>query len=293
MTEPSISGSTALICLLGHPVAHSISPKMHNLSFAKLGLDYAYLAFDVTPEHLGDAVAGLKSIGCRGWNLTMPLKTAIIPYLDELSPAARLSGSVNTVVNHNGKLSGHTTDGVGYMDSMKDAGFDITGCHMTLLGAGGAATSICAQAALDGVPSITIFKRKNSTFQKTVDFADAVSSATGCRIQVADMADRTAMKESIDTGGILVNATSVGMGEDDTSLVPKEFFHEGLIVSDIIYHPARTRLLREAQSCGCDAVNGMYMLLFQGAAAFYLWTGQKMPTEYIKKTCFLQEDENK
>ena len=159
MNHP-ISGSTGFACLLGHPVSHSISPAMHSAAFDLLDLDYVYLAFDITEDRLKETVDGLKAMHCLGWNLTMPLKTAIIPYLDELSEASTLSHSVNTVVNDGGRLIGHTTDGVGYMDSLKDAGFSIDGGRMVLLGAGGAATSICTQAALDGVKEIFLFKRK-------------------------------------------------------------------------------------------------------------------------------------
>lgn len=278
-----------LICLLGHPVAHSISPKMHNLAFAKLGLSYAYVTYDVTPEQLPDILDTLKALGCRGLNLTMPLKTAILPYLDKMSRTVRLSGSANTVVFEDGKLIGHTTDGAGYMRSLKDAGFDIIGQSMTLLGAGGAAASICAQAALDGVASITILKRKNATFPQAESFAASVQKATGCRVQVMDIADESAMKKSIAESKILVNATNVGMGTDDTSLVPKEYLHKDLIVSDIIYHPAATRLLKDAAACGCSTINGTYMLLFQGAAAFRLWTGKKMPVKDIKEAGFMKK----
>ena len=178
MIHHPISGSTGYACLLGHPVSHSISPAMHNAAFAELGLNDVYLAFDITEDHLEETIKGLKATGCIGWNLTMPLKTAVIPFLDELSQASRLSGSVNTVINDHGKLIGHTTDGVGYMDSLKDAGYSIIGEHMVLLGAGGAATSICTQAAIDGVKKITMFKRKNAGFPQTKAFADMISRET-------------------------------------------------------------------------------------------------------------------
>lgn len=146
-----ITGHTVLTALLGSPVAHSISPMMHNEAFRQLGLDYAYLAFDVDLAHLKDAVDGLKILNCRGFNCTMPHKTLICEYVDHLSQAASLIGAVNTVVNDNGILTGHNTDGIGYMQSVSAAGFDIIGEEMTLLGTGGAATAIAVQAALDGV----------------------------------------------------------------------------------------------------------------------------------------------
>lgn len=281
-----ISGLTGLTCLLGHPVSHSISPAMHNSAFSLLHLDYAYLAFDVTEDQLPAAVAGLRAINAKGWNLTMPLKTAIIPYLDELSEAAALSNSVNTVVNDNGRLIGHTTDGAGYMDSVRDAGFDIIGKSMVLLGAGGAATSICSQAALDGVSTIYMFKRKNATYASAQAFADLVTGRTHCKVILQDMNDADALASAIAKSDILVNATNVGMGDSHDTLVPKEMLRPELIVSDIIYHPAMTPLLRDAAQVGCPYFNGKYMLLFQGARSFRLWTGEDMPTEQIKSMLF-------
>ncbi len=285
--DTAISGSTQLLCLLGHPVAHSISPRMHTLAASKLGLDYAYLAFDITEEQTPDAVAALKLLRCRGYNLTMPLKRAVIPLLDELSPASKLCNAVNTVVNDDGHLTGYTTDGIGFLDALHDQGCDISGGKMTILGAGGVATPMIAQAALDGVKEIAIFKRKNDTFGQTVDFAKRVSEGTSCEVSVHDMADTEDMARQIAESQILVNATNVGMGEDDTSLVPPSMLRSGLIVFDAIYHPLETRLLREAKEAGATAINGEGQLLFQGAASFKLWTGQDMPIDFIKETCFL------
>lgn len=150
-----ITGHTRLTALLGSPVAHSISPLMHNEAFRQLGLDYVYLCFEVTEDTLSEAVCGLKACGIRGFNLTMPNKNKIVSLLDELTPAARLIGAVNTVVNDQGHLIGYNTDGIGYMRAVRDAGHNILGKTITVMGAGGAATAICAQAALDGVEKST------------------------------------------------------------------------------------------------------------------------------------------
>ncbi len=283
-----ITGKTKLTALLGSPVSHSISPQMHNESFRLLGLDYVYLAFDVKPECLKDAVYGLKAAGICGFNLTMPLKVHILPYLDELTPAARLAGAVNTVIVKGGKLIGHTTDGVGYMRSVSDAGYDIIGKKMTLLGAGGAASAICVQAALDGVSSIDMFKRKNGSWEKAAGFCQHVAAETGCRIRLLDIDNAGLLADSISDSAILTNATSVGMAPDnaDSPLPDPTMLHKGLIVSDIIYNPRETLLIRQAKGQGCACFNGMYMLLYQGAAAFSLWTGQEMPTEAIKRKYF-------
>lgn len=288
--EYTIDGKTILTGLLGHPVAHSISPKMHNEAFQKLGLNYCYLAFDILPDQLPSALDGMKAMNIRGFNLTMPLKTAVIPYLDELSQASLLSNSVNTIINDNGKLIGHTTDGIGYMNSVKDAGVDIIGKKICLLGAGGAATSICTQAAIDGVSEIILCKRKNASYDSVVAFAHKVSQATNCYVHVIDMNDTRLLAQEIANSYILINATNVGMGTDAHSPIPKEFLRPDLIVSDIIYDPRMTTLLKDAAEMGCTYFNGMYMLLFQGAESFRLWTNHMMPIEHIKKICFTQED---
>ena len=283
-----ITGHTVLTGLLGSPVAHSISPMMHNESFKVLGLDYAYLAFDVDTDHLKTAVDGLKALGVRGFNLTMPDKNLMAAYCDRLSPAAEIIGAVNTVVNDNGILTGHTTDGTGYMEAAKDAGYDLTGKTMTLLGGGGAATAICVQAAIDGLEKIHVFNRKDLFFQRLQSLVDTINERTHCRVLLHDLADTHALADAIGESHILTNATSVGMAPDtDACLITDPaLLRPDLIVSDVIYNPRETRLLKMAKKAGCPTFNGMYMLLYQGAAAFKLWTGQDMPIAHIKEKYF-------
>ena len=283
-----ITGKTVLTGLLGSPVAHSISPKMHNEAFRVLGLDYIYMAFDVDTEGLADAVKGLKALGARGFNLTMPDKQKMLEYCDVLSPAARLSGAVNTAVIEDGILTGHTTDGIGYLDAAKDAGYDLTGGVMTMLGGGGAATAVITQAALDGLKEIRIFNRPGANYQKLEKLKDALNRDTACKVSLCELADRRALYESIESSTILTNGTSVGMGDDREGclITDPDVLHKELIVSDMIYHPARTKLLQLAQERGCRTFNGLYMLLYQGAASFKLWTGQEMPTAQIKAKFF-------
>lgn len=285
----TITGHTKLTGLLGSPVDHSISALMHNEAFHLLSLDYAYLCFDVTENTLPDAVNGLKACGIRGFNLTMPCKNRIVELLDELSPSARLIGAVNTVVNENGRLIGHNTDGVGYMRSVKDAGHNIIGKTMTLMGAGGAATAICAQAALDGVSSIHVFARRTSRFwDRTQALADTINRTLPCRVLLHENEDLHALKNAVSESAILVNATSVGMAPNTEAsiITDTSLFRPELIVSDVIYNPRKTRLLQEAEKAGCPVFNGMYMLLYQGAEAFRLFTGKEMPTETIKEKFF-------
>lgn len=284
----NISGHTGFTGLLGSPVSHSISPAMHNASFEALGLDYVYLCFDVGTDGLKTAVEGLKTLGVKGFNCTFPDKNEMCNLSDELSPAAKLIGAVNTVLNHNGKLIGHNTDGIGYMMSVKDAGYDIIGKKMTLLGAGGAASAICAQAALDGVKEIDVYSIKDQFWDRAVGLIDNINKNTDCKANLYEFSDTTAFKKSVSESAILTNGTSVGLApkEDNCPVSDTSVFREGLIVSDVIYNPRETKLLRLAKEAGCSTFNGMYMLLYQGAEAFKIWTGKEMPVEDIKKRFF-------
>lgn len=287
MTE-RITGHTVLTGLLGSPVAHSISPMMHNESFRQLNLDYAYLAFNVGTDNLKAAVEGLKTLGARGFNLTMPDKNLMCEYADHLSPASVLTGAVNTVVNDNGILTGHTTDGSGYMQAARDAGFDLTGKNMTLLGGGGAAASVCVQAALDGVKEITVFNIKDQFFSRLCTMVDNINKTTSCRVSLYDLEDKTMLKQAVENSYILTNATSVGMSPETDQCIINDtsLFRPDLIVSDVIYNPLETKLLRMARERGCPTFNGLYMLLYQGAEAFKLWTGHEMPVQIIKEKFF-------
>lgn len=284
-----ITGHTRLTALLGSPVAHSISPLMHNESFRQLGLDYVYLCFDVNESTLSSAVHGLKACGIKGFNLTMPNKNKIVELIDELSPAAKLIGAVNTVVNENGRLIGYNTDGTGYMQSVKDAGYNIIGKNITIMGAGGAATAICSQAALDGVEKIHIFARRSSRFwDRTQKLIDTINTTLSCKAELHEQEDTRTLRTSIGESTLLLNATSVGMAPNTEASVITDpsFFTEDLIVSDVIYNPKETMFLRLARQAGCQTFNGMYMLLYQGAEAFRLWTGKEMPVASIKEKFF-------
>ena len=288
MSTP-ITGHTGLTALLGSPVAHSISPMMHNESFRYHNLDYVYLCFDVNEEGLAIAVDGLKKIGIRGFNLTMPNKNKMVELVDHLSPAGELIGAINTVVNDDGILTGHNTDGVGFVRSLEDAGHNVIGKTMTMLGAGGAATAICAQAALDGVKCIHIFARTTSRFwNRTAEFVKKINETTNCQTILHDNEDKEALRQALDESALLVNASSVGMAPNtDASLIEDpSYFHQGLIVYDAIYNPRETKLLRLAREAGCETCNGLYMLLYQGAEAFRIWTGKEMPIDLIKEKYF-------
>ena len=197
-TFPVIDGHTKLTGLLGSPVSHSISPLMHNEAFRLLNLNYVYLCFDVPEANLADTVKGLRCMNIAGFNCTMPDKTKICELIDDLSDAARMIGAVNTVVNKNGRLVGHNTDGIGYMQAVKEAGHDIIGKEMTLLGAGGAATAIAVQAALDGVSTLHIFNRKGRSWERALKLADTINANTSCKATVSDLADEASLRQALE-----------------------------------------------------------------------------------------------
>ena len=286
-----INGHTELIGLIATPIRHSKSPTMHNEAFAKLGLDYAYLAFEVGNDQLEDAVKGFKALGVKGYNVSMPNKTVIGKYLDELSPAAQLCGAVNTVVYEDGKLTGHITDGIGYMRSLQDKGFDVIGNKITVVGAGGAATAICIQAALDGVKEIAIFNRKDEFWERAQQNVKNINEQTNCKATLYDLADKEALRREIADSYLFANATGVGMKPlEGQMVIPDEsYLRPDLIVTDVVYIPTKTKLLEVAESVGCQYMNGLGMMLYQGAAAFKMWTKQDMPIEHIKEILHIED----
>lgn len=288
--EPRITGHTELIGLIATPIRHSSSPKMHNEAFAKLGLDYAYLAFEVGNEQLEDTVKGFRAMNVRGCNVSMPNKTVVHKYLDKLSPAAELCGAVNTIVNDNGVLTGHITDGVGFMTSVADAGFDPIGKKVTIVGCGGAGTAIQIQAALDGVAELAIFNIQDACFERAKQTVKDINEKTNCKATLYDLADTEELRKQIADSYMLINATGVGMKplEGQTYIKDASMLRPELIVCDVVYSPAKTALLELAESVGCQTLNGLGMMLFQGAAAFKLWTGHEMPIDHIKEVLNLK-----
>ncbi len=280
-----ITGHTELIGLMAYPIRHSSSPAMHNEAFAYLGLDYAYLAFEVDNDTLEDAVKGLRALKMVGSNVSMPNKTVVHKYLDKLSPAAELCGAVNTIVNENGVLTGHITDGIGYMKALKDNNIDVIGKKMTIVGSGGAATAIEVQAALDGVAEMSIFNIKDKFWDNAQETVKKISERTSCKVALYDLADLDKLKEEIADSYLFANATGMGMKplEGQTYIPDKSFFRPDLIVTDVVYSPRETAMLKMAKEVGCKTMNGMGMMLFQGAAAFEMWTGKEMPIEHMKE----------
>ena len=264
--------------LLGHPVAHSKSPLMHNTAFELLGLDYTYELFDVKEDEMEEAFAQLKEVGIKGFNCTMPDKIKAYELADELSPAAKLIGACNTVVNDNGKFVGHNTDGIGFVSALSNKGFDIKNKKMTILGCGGAALAIIVQCALDQAKAIDVLCIKDKFFDNAKEFTNKVATQTGCDIKLIEMTDES-IKQSISTSDLLANATPVGMAPNvDGCLVPDpSYIKPDMYVMDIIYNPLETKLYKMAERRGATVLNGIDMLYYQADAAFKLWTGHSFP----------------
>ena len=241
-----ITGHTELIGLMAYPIRHSSSPAMQNEAFAKLGYDYAYLAFEVGADEIEDAVK-----------------------------------------------AGHITDGIGFMSALKDNDIDVIGKKMTIVGAGGAATAIEIQAALDGVAEITIFNRRDEFWDRAVSTVEKINTKTSCHAVLYDLADLDKLKAEMDDSFIFVNATGVGMKPlEGQSVVPdKSYFRPELIVIDVPYSPLETKMRSMAKEVGCKTMNGLGMMLFQGSAAFELWTGEPMPIEHMKEILHISYDD--
>lgn len=281
--ESRISGHTGLLALIGSPVAHSGSPMIYNYGFERLGLDYVYVAFDVKAHEVKDAIAAMRTFRMRGCNVTMPDKNEAVKYVDELSPAARIVGAVNTIVNDKGRLKGYITDGEGAVSSLRDNGVDVKGRKIVVAGAGGAATAIQVQCALDGAREIAIFNRTVARAEETAQTIRR--EMPSCIVNVYDIADVAKMTAEIRTSEILINATNVGMRPMEEESIVKDLnaFHPGLTVLDAVYEPVETRLLREAKAAGCHCIGGKAMLLWQAAAAFRLYTDLDLPVEELKE----------
>ena len=288
-----ITGHTELIGLLAYPIRHSSSPAMHNAAFAKLGYDYVYLAFEVGDDEIEDAVKAIRTLKLKGANVSMPNKTIVGQYLDELSPAAKLCGAVNTIVNDNGHLTGHITDGIGFMLSLKDNDIDAIGKKMTIVGTGGAATAIQVQAALDGVSEISIFNKKDKFWDRGVETVEKINENTACKAVLYDLDDTDRLRKEMADSYLFVNATGVGMKPlEGLSVVPDaSYFRPELIVVDVPYSPLETVMRKTAKEVGCKTMNGLGMMLFQGSAAFELWTGEPMPIEYMKEILNISYDD--
>ena len=264
--------------LIGNPVSHSLSPLMHNAAFKALGIDGHYQLFELKAEEVESFLRSLNQRGVCGLNVTIPYKEKVIPFLDKLNPQAELIGAVNTIKNSGGKLEGFNTDGDGFIRHLKeDLKFIPEGKKIAVIGAGGASRAISVCLAQNKVRQISIYDVDQKRLLalagllgehfKGQEFKIAPSIA-GLKIEECDL---------------LVNTSPVGMKNSDPELVDSRFLHSGMLVYDIIYNPAQTRLLETAKEKGAAAANGLGMLLYQGVLAFEIWTGQKAPVEIMRQ----------
>lgn len=251
----AIDGRTGFYALIGSPVGHSGSPAMYNYSFQKTGINDIYLAFDVQLSQTEEAVRALKALGCKGFNVTMPCKTRIAELADELSDAAALIGASNTVVVKNQKLYGHNTDGIGFVRNLWENGVEVKDKVLTVMGAGGAATAIQVQSALEGAKKIYIFNRRDEFYVNAESTAEKIERRIpGVEVRVYPLEDSQELYEKIGESDILVNATKVGMKPlDEESLIrDTSVFRPELTVVDAVYNPRKTRMIREAEEkCSC------------------------------------------
>ncbi len=274
-----ISGKTIVCGLIGDPVEHSMSPAMQNAAFLELKLDYAYVAFRVKGEDIGRAIGGMRALGLRGLNVTIPHKLAVIQFLDKLDPLASKIGAVNTIVNDGGTLTGYNTDAGGFLQPLLERGFNPDGKRVVAVGAGGAARGITFALADRGARLIIL----NRTADRARVLAEQLCQHYSGRAEGIELNDHN-LAASMANADMIVNTTSVGMGASSNETpIPARLLRRGALVYDIVYNPLRTRLISEAESAGCVTISGAEMLAWQGALAFEKWTARKAPIELMKR----------
>ncbi|NLI11374.1 shikimate dehydrogenase [Pelotomaculum propionicicum] len=280
-----INGRTKICGIIGYPVGHSFSPVMQNAAFSAAGLDYAYVPFPVEPGDVKEAVKAVKAFGLVGVNVTIPHKETVLPLLDQLSEEARLTGAVNTIVNHSGRLCGYNTDGEGFWRSLGEVGFLPAGKTVLILGAGGAARAVAVAAALAGIKRLML---ANRTEKRARELACFIAEKTGLPADVIPWPEDkggSLLGEALSGADLVVQATRLGMHPNEAEVVPIPYdrFKPGQVACDLVYNPMETMFLRKAGQSGAAAVSGLGMLLHQGALSFELWTGAAAPLEVMRK----------
>jgi len=265
--------------VIGDPIEHTLSPTIHNAAFNHLGLDFVFLAFRVKAVDLESALRGMRGLGIHGLNVTMPHKSSVTAYLDEMDPAVKFLGSANTILNKAGKLSGFNTDGVGASKALRENGVKLAEKKLLLLGAGGAAKAIAFTLAQEA-GELVILNRANG---KAKELAERLTRTIGKKI-VGGALTPDAIADNLQDSDVLINATSVGMNPaSNQSIVPPQLLRSELTVMDIVYNPVETKLAKDAQAAGAKVVSGVEMLIYQGAASFEIWTGHSAPIIVMRK----------
>jgi shikimate dehydrogenase len=280
---PVQSAPTKITGVIGHPIGHSFSPMMHNAAFEMLKLDYVYLAFDVVPQYLTEALQGIVAFGIAGVNVTVPHKEAVIPLLDDLSSEARAIGAVNTIVNEGGKLSGHNTDLYGFVEMMRPFQKAIEGEGVSVIGAGGAARAVVYGLTTHFRPKV--IHLLNRSLERANSLREFFAGSTGFgQIDVVDLYMPSA-ETVLAQSKLIVNTTPLGMAPrvDDCPVREHSVLKKGQILVDLVYNPPETKLLQLAKLSGATPVSGVEMLLHQGARSFELWTNKKMPVDAVRR----------
>lgn len=286
----AVTGTTRTYAVIGDPANHSLSPAMHNASFATLGIDAIYVAHTLPPERVSAAFYGMSAMGYRGCNVTMPHKRAIFELCDEVSNASQLMESVNTVIfRDDGSTYGTNTDGTGTFAAVEDTGHAV-GETVTVLGAGGASSAIYTQAALGGIKDIQVFARQGVNYNQALQRIETVNKALGVNIALHDLGDTQALERRVRESSFVANATSVGMEPDaDQCLVEEEWLHSGQVIFDAVYYPLETLLLQRARNAGAQTVGGLDMLLWQGVHSEEYWLERKdIPVDAMRKAMYAQ-----
>lgn len=275
-----ITAHTQMVGIIGYPVRHSLSPIMHNSEFQRLGLDFVYLAWEVLPEHIGNAVQGLKALGARGFNVTVPHKQAVVAEIDELSEEAKAIGAVNTVRFEDGRAVGYNTDAEGWREDVETQ-VPLKGKTVCVIGAGGAARAVAVGAAQAGASPLLICNRRFETAEALGELLRHYFPHV--EVQWSSLCGNHC-RELVRSAQVVVNATPVGMVGKGGTPIPTQWLIPGQFVYDTIYTPAETQFLREARERGCHVRNGLGMLVRQGAKAFELWTGTAPSLENMEQT---------
>lgn len=293
MISKNVSGETRICGIIGDPIEHTMSPSMHNAAFQKKRINYVYVPFRVTKEGLSRAIEGMKALNIRGLNVTIPHKVAVIPLLDKLDPLAERLGAVNTIVNEGGVLTGYNTDAAGFVKALLEKGIEPRGKKIVILGAGGASRAVSFALAEGGAHLVVL--NRLSGLSRAVELASSLSVIFKKEIKARKLDDEN-LADELAKADVLVNATSVGMTPAvDETPVAAHLLKPGLVVVDIVYNPIKTRLLTEAESAGASSIiDGVDMLVWQGALAFEKWTGSKAPAKLMREAVIkkLAEHEN-
>ena len=280
----NISGRTKICGIIGYPIAHTLSPVMHNTAFKALNLDYIYIAFKVEKDRLNEAIESMRALSIHGLNVTIPHKESVTQFLDEISPEAKDIGSVNTILNRSNRLIGYNTDGIGAIRALEDHKVNPKQKNIVLLGAGGSARSIAFHLS-QCAEKIVILNRTKVRAKK---LAESLKSKFDSNV-IWNQLSRESIRDHMINADILINTTSVGMNvKSNESLVDSSCLNPGMCVFDIVYSPAGTKLVRDAKKIGAKVIDGIDMLVYQGAMASNIWTG-KDPSINVMKEAIMKK----